>query len=1663
MTRLKVMQLHRAPRKSSIKKKRPLLWKSKDSLYKASGHGFGAILNIVKQGFEALSPAFIWLKDTAVSLADILLTISAQFGDWLVNLSDSIRKNETFTKVIGKLGETVKPVTDKITELISKLKEKLNTDGFNIFDETLGKIWKKLSPINKLIGETYTKVQKFFSEIHFSDTLSSIWDFVKNIADSIWDLVKGIDLKGIGNAVLTVFRSIGTGIKNIFSNFNVGKFLTDLGTGISNLLNSLGKGDFSNLFENLTKSMLLFGGFNLGSLFGAGSDALENLSGGEGGFLKRLLSPVTGIFDQLKETIGSFTKDTDDGKLKSIAIAIGILAASLVALSMIDSEKIDTALIGMAGAMAALTAEVKYLSGFSLDKKQTSSMKNVALAMIEISAAVAIMAIAIKPLAEMDWEELAKAGAGMTAIMGIMTAFIAIFGAISRANTKGVTDSKKGIFSLFQKSNGFDKQMIKVAESMILMGAAMKIFASVMKDIGSMKFSEWAKGIGGITLVMAEMLGFTYLVSKIDTKSLMKTMLSMVVFGEAMKIFASSVQSMGIMNLSDVLQGVGIMALIMAEMGAFILVGSLTSTSASHIAGLAASMIILGIAMKTFGSAMKDFAELEPVQWLNAISQMGLVFAGMLAFITVASLVAAQSGQILVISASMIVLGIAMREFAKAVKDFSDVKWGDLGKAGASMAGFVAILTAMGLLVGPLSAAVGILTGIGVALMAIGAGLTLIGIGLAAINIGLLAGQISMVTEEVRALLKELRANVILDNITKLVQIIPQMITGMITGIVAGIISGLGMILGSIGDLLDGFTKLVLAFLDSFKEIAPSMVDTFLVIILEVLDSLAKNLPEILVKAVDLIVKLLDGLIEYVPKIVAGLVNLLCKVIDSLTEHIPTLMTSFMKFAGALFGEILKALDASQPDAVIKMIELVGFISALIVACALLKTMIPAAMVGLVELGLFVGELSLIIAALGALNSIPGFEMLVNKGGNLLGAIGTALGQFVGGIVGGIAKGATAALPDIANHLSIFMTNLQPFLNGIKSLDALSIDAIKILASAILMLTAADILNGITSFFRGGNSFAEFGTKLAEFGPHFRQFADSVKGIDGEAVSKSSDAIVKIADVFNHDTFRSGGLKQLITGGIADLEELGKNLAAAAPNLVKYADIVKNFDDSGIETSGAAITKIAESYNQEVFKSGGLHQLISGQTDLAEFAKGLLLFAPSLVSYSDIIAGLDKNVIDQSAIVCNTLTEIINNFPEKSLISRIFGFDTVSDFVNSLTKLGEGIGTYYQQIASVDTSQMSSITKAVGDLLDIASGNGEISVSIKKNFGENMYKTASEGIEQFFKAITDSYDKAQSNGSELLMKVVNGVTSKKDELKNEINSALENALQTVKDIQDKFKNEGLTLVKNMKDGAESQKSGFTSAFSDMLNNVITIVKGKYRLFHSLGEDLITNVSAGINSKAWVLKNDFKSIVDGLASSIDVNSLYSAGGYLIDGLVSGILDFAWKVSNAIDSISDEAIETFKQRLGIASPSKVFYELGSYTGEGFLEGLLSWTGKIRAETNEFGDTVVSAMTEALADAVQDDIDTDPVIRPVLDLSDIEDGSKKLNNMISSNKAFRTGVMMDTVPVNTPTNSINNSRNFGGFTFNIYTQGGGNAEDIAKQIGLEVNRRIRQFGTI
>ena len=278
-------------------------------------------------------------------------------------------------------------------------------------------------------------------------------------------------------------------------------------------------------------------------------------------------------------------------------------------------------------------------------------------------------------------------------------------------------------------------------------------------------------------------------------------------------------------------------------------------------------------------------------------------------------------------------------------------------------------------------------------------------------------------------------------------------------------------------------------------------------------DVLVECVPAIAEGALELVAGVLDALVAYTPQIVDSIMQFLIAVIDGLARNMPTLIQSVVDLLMSFFSGIVSALGSIDTDALLKGIAGIGLLSGIMVALGALAGLIPSAMVGVLGLGVVIAELAIVLAAVGALAQIPGLEWLISEGGQLLQTIGNAIGGFIGGIVGGFMSGVSGSFPQIGMDLAAFMTNIQPFIDGARGIDPAMLEGVKALTGAIMLITATDLLEGLTSWLTGGSSLSTFAEELVPFGEAMKKFSHSITGLDGDLVSTAAIAGKTLAEM----------------------------------------------------------------------------------------------------------------------------------------------------------------------------------------------------------------------------------------------------------------------------------------------------------------------------------------------------------------------------------------------------------------------------------------------------------------------------------------------------------------------------------------------------------------------
>jgi phage-related protein len=114
--------------------------------------------------------------------------------------------------------------------------------------------------------------------------------------------------------------------------------------------------------------------------------------------------------------------------------------------------------------------------------------------------------------------------------------------------------------------------------------------------------------------------------------------------------------------------------------------------------------------------------------------------------------------------------------------------------------------------------------------------------------------------------------------------------------------------------------------------------------------------------------------------------------------------------------------------------------------------------------------------------------------------------------------------------------------------------------------------------------------------------------------------------------------------------------------------------------------------------------------------------------------------------------------------------------------------------------------------------------------------------------------------------------------------------------------------------------GWQSIFKEFSETLGKIVEGWKSIFNDFGKFL------GGVVEGW------KSIFHDLGSAFK-----SIGKFIFEGLYNGISSMAGKIKDKVTSIANSIKNTFKAALGIHSPSTVFDEYATNTGQGYINGL------------------------------------------------------------------------------------------------------------------------------
>ena len=1249
--------------------------------------GLFSMLDLGRQAIMAVVNAVMPMAGGIGSLADGLLTVTAAIGDFLTGINDAAKKGKVFSKVAQGIADALGFVVSGIQTFIGFLGDVFAIPGFEAFQALLGRIQTRIGQVIDAVG---------------------------GLGFGVDDAVNTMD-SAVGNSkFLQMLQSLFNGVKTIASGI-----IGVLGGLSATLIDAIGNADFSGVIDLLNGISL--GGIAVGitKFMNSLTKSFDDVGG--------LLDNVKGILDGVRGCFEAYQTQLKAGTLLKIASAIAVLAAAIVTISLIDSGKLTASL----GAITVLFAEL--MASMAIFSRISGEVKGVVkgtAAMIGVSTSVLLLSSALKKISDIEPEQMVVALAGIAGLMTALVAAAKVLGSGSSSVIKGSAQMVvfagaikmlasacidlaqldfaglvKGLagvgvlmaeVSLFTNTVKVNKGFMATAAGILVLASAMKVFASACKDFGQMNAGELVKGLSSVGAVLLEITAFTKLTG--NAQGLISTGLAMIEIGAAMKIFASAMADFGGMSLAEI--GKGLLAM-----------GGALAEVAVAMKAMPKNLIATGAGLVTVGAALNVLAEalgkMGGMSW-EAVAKSLVAMGGALAELAVG--LNFMNGT-LAGSAAMLVAASALAVLTPVLFTLGSMSWEAIAKGLISVAGAFTVIGTAGALLTPLLPTIlglgGAFALIGIGIAGLGAGLLLVGTGLTAIAVG------------ITGLATSLGAGV---------TIIVAGLTSIITGI-AALIPAIAQQLG----------EAVVAFAGVIANGAPAIGNAVKALVLTLVDVLVECVPAIANGALELIAGVLAALAAYTPQIVDSIMQFLIEVIDGLARNLPTLIQSVVNLLMSFFSGIVSALGSIDTDALLKGVAGIGLLSGIMVALGALAGLIPSAMVGVLGLGVVMAELAVVLAAIGGLAQIPGLDWLIGEGGKLLQTIGNAIGGFIGGIVGGFMSGISGSFPQIGADLAAFMTNVQPFIDGARGIDAAMLDGVKALTEAILLITAADLLEGLTSWLTGGSSLSAFAGELVPFGEAMMKFSNSIAGLDGNLVSTAAIAGKTLAEMAATLPNR-GGIAGFFTGE-NDMGEFGNQLVGFGGSMMRFAASIKGLDADAVNNAAIAGKAMAE-MAATLPNTGGAVAFFAGDNDMSAFGDQLVPFGEAIKAYSDAVTGLDVDAVKNSAIAGQAMAELAATLPNTGGAVAFFAGDNdMATFGAQLASFGVSMKNYSKSVSGLDGDAVENSAIAGKTLVELANTIPNTGGLVAFFTGDNDLETFGDQLVPFgeaMKAYSDS-------------------------------------------------------------------------------------------------------------------------------------------------------------------------------------------------------------------------------------------------------------------------------------------------------------------------------------
>ena len=534
----------------------------------------------------------------------------------------------------------------------------------------------------------------------------------------------------------------------------------------------------------------------------------------------------------------------------------------------------------------------------------------------------------------------------------------------------------------------------------------------------------------------------------------------------------------------------------------------------------------------------------------------------------------------------------------------------------------------------------------------------------------------------------------------------------------------------------------------------------------------------------------------------------------------------------------------------------------------------------------------------------------------------------------------------------------------------------------------------------GSKDMTTFGNGIIAFGECLVAYADIVNGLsedDITAVRTSADVGKTLSD-FNDSIPKTGGWAQKVLGS-KDMTAFGNGLIAFGRGLKGYITSVKDIDGTSIGYiiySGNAVDELKEVIDK-LPKSGGIGKSIFGGRDPAAFGDGIRSLGLGINSYISSVKNISDNdnaKISKSKDVIEDIADAIEAVP---IDSTLINNDT-SSFITAMSSLATNIVDYIDTMSTIDDAGLAAISTSkdvIADIVDVLKSVAKIK-SRKVSLAVTQIQNLADSISGMTLTNFSGADKFKTAIDTIVSADFEGLSSGVEELGKVSFSDFVSAFE---ESASKVDETGEILTSGIAVGIKSGQKNIDNA----MDSITVSISSKATKFYLIGARTMKNFADGILTQTITAKKAVTSVINACRDTANAKyrSFYNLGKYLVKGFASGIKENTFIAEVAASAMAEAAYKAAKEALDVNSPSKIFRKLGFAIPEGLAMGIDKLSYMVGNSVISMTKSAINGTKDAIshiASIVTNDIDAQPTIRPVLDLSDVRSGANAIGNMLN-----------------------------------------------------------------